>query len=426
MDEMNDIVNGTKKIRNIILLVSSTGCLPFFLMFFVIIVSIFAVLGLFSDDSNSSSIVRSNGSECGFTISETSLSKKEFKEKIEEYAKTHTQWQKFVSDADDYYDYAKAQGVNPELVITVAGKEGGGNLSCPGKNNYWGLGAPNGSSSCDNYDTLLDGAKAIINSASKYESLSDWFYKGHYSWIGDYWYTLDTSHPEGDGGCYYAPYIYPDNMPDRVKKACAEGAPSCTIHGDKSRCTATVDEDQLAYANWLVEQKMGTIRKSVFGLEFDEGISCSIGNSNGSGSDFVESYVQWMIDFAADDSHGYSQNTRDMNPNVDCSSFVYYALKKGAQVDNSIMGTEAFSTTWRMDEVLTSAGFKAYKFTSTSDLQRGDILWSASHTEVYVGDGKNVGAHSNYDGKDGDSSGKEVNVASSNKSDWTYYYRYET
>ena len=38
-------------------------------------------------------------------------------------------------------------------------------------------------------------------------------------------------------------------------------------------------------------------------------------------------YVQWMIQTAADDSVGYSQEHRFMNPDVDCASFVFYALQ---------------------------------------------------------------------------------------------------
>ena len=46
-------------------------------------------------------------------------------------------------------------------------------------------------------------------------------------------------------------------------------------------------------------------------------------------------------------------------------------------------------------------------------LQRGDILINTEqHTEIYAGDGKNYGAHSDFDGADGDSSGDEVSLGS--------------
>ena len=47
-----------------------------------------------------------------------------------------------------------------------------------------------------------------------------------------------------------------------------------------------------------------------------------------------------------------------------------------------------------------------------NDLLPGDVLLSErDHTEMYIGDGKNVGAHSDYDGYNGDSSGNEINVS---------------
>lgn len=131
------------------------------------------------------------------------------------------------------------------------------------------------------------------------------------------------------------------------------------------------------------------------------------------------SYVQWMIDFADDDSHGYSMPSRTMNPDVDCSSFVYYALLNNGYT-TSQLGTYPF-TTRNMSNILTSIGFEKISF-DYDKLQEGDILWRSGHTEVYIGDGKNVGAHWNYDGKTGDGAGDEVNIASTG-TNWTYIFR---
>ena len=128
-------------------------------------------------------------------------------------------------------------------------------------------------------------------------------------------------------------------------------------------------------------------------------------------------YVNWMVEFAADNSHGYSMNHRTMNPDVDCSSFVYYALLNNGYT-KSQLGSYPFSTA-AMENILTSIGFEKITYNENS-LQEGDILWypegfnghSYGHTEVYIGDGKTVGAHSNYDGITGDSSGREVSVVS--------------
>ena len=414
---MDEIQDTAKKVKKISMLVSFLGCLPLFVFFIAIMIAVFTVLGLIDSNDDSGSVVQSNNEECGFTISQTSLSKSEFKKKIQEYANSHSQWQVFVDNADDYYDYAKAKGINPELVVTVAGKEGNG-YTTSGANNYWGGGCPNGATVCAGYSSFMEGAKVMIDSAAKSDTIFNWFYIHHYSWIGNYWLNPGGS---GVGGCYYASYIYPDNMPARVKNACAEGN-ECS----GSSCSPTVpEEDQYAYSGYLVKVMVG-IRKNVFGLEGDEGVACTGGSSLGDGNTLVDKYVNWMIKFAADDSHGYSQNTRQMNPNVDCSSFVYYGLTKGAGIKPDDLGGTYPFTTYDMDKLLKAVGFKAHKFTSIDELKRGDILWSIDHTEVYVGDGKNVGAHTNKDGKDGDSSGTEVNVADNWRNNWTYYYRYES
>lgn len=132
-------------------------------------------------------------------------------------------------------------------------------------------------------------------------------------------------------------------------------------------------------------------------------------------------YVKWMIELAANDKHGYWMDSRYrlMNPDVDCSSFVYYAL-----INNGFSKTKLGSypfTTSTMGEKLISVGFEKIPF-NKDNLKEGDILWRSGHTEVYIGDNKNVGAHSNYDKKHGDSSGEEVDIGNTG-SNWTYVYR---
>ncbi len=408
---MEENENALTKLSKVKLAIGgSIGCASLFLIFFPLIVTVLLVLGLF-DGSGSSGTISSNNGECGFTISQTSLSKSEFKSLIQEYANSHSQWQIFADNANDYYDYAKAKGVNPELVVLIASKEGGGSPMEGTVNNYWGLNCPN-TGSCQDVSSFMEGAKMLVDSASNYSTLMDWFDVGHYSWIGDYWYSPGDW---GLGGCIYAEYIYPDGIPSRVQNACSN---YCGEEGGGS-CVATLPEDQTAYATWLIDDKMAKPRETIFGLAPDEGVSCTSG-----GSGVVEKYVQWMIAFAADDTHGYSLSTRYMNPNVDCSSFVYYALRDGAGFSDSEDQLGVVFTTHEMDAALTRIGFKAYEYKSEDDLQRGDILWRSDHTEVYIGDGKNVGAHSNYDGKDGDSQGNEVDIGN-NGGNWSYYYRYE-
>lgn len=130
------------------------------------------------------------------------------------------------------------------------------------------------------------------------------------------------------------------------------------------------------------------------------------------------SYVNNAIAIANDDAHGYSQSNRDLNPDVDCSSLVYYSLQQ-AGYD---VGGSAF-TTYSMGSILVGAGFVEHPFSSVDELQPGDILLRSGHTEIYIGDGRNVGAHRDYDGRPGDSSGDEVDIGECGTS-WTYFYRY--
>ncbi len=153
-------------------------------------------------------------------------------------------------------------------------------------------------------------------------------------------------------------------------------------------------------------------------------------------------YVQWMIQVANDNSHGYSQSTADggagrtFNPDVDCSSFVYYALlNNGYNVDQ--LGSYPF-TTFTMGNILKQNGFEELDYTGTADLIEGDILVSnvsgLEHTETYIGNGMTVGAHAgNQDGKVGDSSGNEISIIPNSTHEslnggnyWQHVYRPRT
>ena len=149
------------------------------------------------------------------------------------------------------------------------------------------------------------------------------------------------------------------------------------------------------------------------------GTTCGVANASGS-----TSWVSWAKNIADDDSHGYSQPHRNGNPDYDCSSFVYYALKH-AGLD---VGSSAFATSSE-GAALEKAGFERHDWAKVSDLQSGDIVWSSSHTEIYIGDGRFVGAHHDEAGgvtgpKAGDQTGDEISVTSY-ASGYTAYYRYK-
>lgn len=136
----------------------------------------------------------------------------------------------------------------------------------------------------------------------------------------------------------------------------------------------------------------------------------------------VEAYVKWMEDKANDQSIGYSQKNRTLNPDVDCSSFVFYALQQGA----GFPLTGAPFTTFTMEGALGGLGFVRHPLTGMADLQRGDILLNAqTHTEVYAGNGKTVGAHSPKGHPEpGDQTGNEVSEVPARLSEFTEYFRF--
>ena len=122
----------------------------------------------------------------------------------------------------------------------------------------------------------------------------------------------------------------------------------------------------------------------------------------------VKSAIEWALKTANDNLHGYSQNTRWGNPNYDCASFVISAYEAAG-----IPVIEAGATyTGDMRAAFLKCGFEWIPGNpDVNSLQPGDILLDESdHTEMYIGNGKNVGAHRNYDGVNGDSSGREVCV----------------
>ena len=136
----------------------------------------------------------------------------------------------------------------------------------------------------------------------------------------------------------------------------------------------------------------------------------------------IQSAIDWAIATAADDTHGYSQQTRNGNPNYDCSSFVIAAYDNaGIPVKKA-----GASYTGNMKNAFIKCGFEWIPGTpNMEDLLPGDVLLSErDHTEMYIGDGKNVGAHGNLDGVNGDSSGKELSVSDYPKRQWDGVLRY--
>lgn len=151
---------------------------------------------------------------------------------------------------------------------------------------------------------------------------------------------------------------------------------------------------------------------------------------NGAGSiassEMVENAVQWAIDIANDNSHGYDQGSR-LGPDYDCSSLVCSAF---AQAGFNI---NPAGTTYTMQNAFTSIGFTWIPWSQigdTSKLLRGDILLATGHTEIYIGNNQNVGAHCNEfggitGGKSGDQTGQEISINGYWYGNWNGVLRYE-
>ena len=149
-------------------------------------------------------------------------------------------------------------------------------------------------------------------------------------------------------------------------------------------------------------------------------------NGGSSGTDentqIIEDAIAWMISIANDDSHGYDQTNR-WGPDYDCASLVISAFEQaGCPVK-----TNGASYTGNMVDVFKATGFEVLTYTSGMELKRGDVLWhrtgNSGHTEVYIGDGKNVGAHINENGSvtggmTGDQTGNEISVTNFYEGGW--------
>lgn len=138
------------------------------------------------------------------------------------------------------------------------------------------------------------------------------------------------------------------------------------------------------------------------------------GGSTAPGGEGVEDAISWMVAIAEDNSHGYDQANR-WGPDYDCSSLVYEGFRVGGgfalPVHSGYTGT--------MVADFTAAGFQWLpgQGNSASQCWRGDILLHIqNHVEVYLGEGMNVGAHSNEfggitGGQPGDQTGNEISVS---------------
>lgn len=143
-------------------------------------------------------------------------------------------------------------------------------------------------------------------------------------------------------------------------------------------------------------------------------------------------FVHYMLMYANDDSHGYSQKPPSgrWGPDYDCSSLIYQAAHDAGYPVGT--GRDRVRFTGTMLKDFEKAGFQILPFANVgiSDLKIGDILLNlALHAEVYVGNGESVGATGSetggFVGEAGDQTGKEIErhpVTTFDK-EWDYILR---
>jgi hypothetical protein len=155
-----------------------------------------------------------------------------------------------------------------------------------------------------------------------------------------------------------------------------------------------------------------------------------VGGSDMSVEQIRKSALDWMLNLARDDSHGYSQDNR-WGPDYDCSSAVIQAWQQaGVPVK-----TKGATYTGNMRSVFLKCGFtdvtsQVNRSTAAGMLPSDVLLNEVHHTAMFVGDGLEVEASINekggaHGGQPGDQTGREILVrAYRNNYPWDCVLRY--
>ena len=324
------------------------------------------------------------------------LTKEQFEEALKSYSmkikgnkKTNFDTN-FLPYAGDIYDWSKAAGVNPELVIITASTEqsfkaGGGTY------NYWGISVTNGSSSGSSFSSLkegIEGYASVIKSyqtGSKAEQIKARAVERQAAGVDPTGYgSPDTlsgmqslysflgKHEEGSSGSggYY--YMDPDRAGvTRIYKTHQEFLTLCKDSGSAEHAEGTVTTvwEQGQYTAYQVEQKLD-VWNYIFG---------DYGSLSGGNQEIVE-----IAKTKLGCKYVYGKEGPD---EFDCSGFVKWVFQqKGISVPRS------------------TDGYKSYVGTATeiswSEVQTGDILiifgdersTTDGHAGIYLGNDQYIHA----------------------------------
>ena len=140
--------------------------------------------------------------------------------------------------------------------------------------------------------------------------------------------------------------------------------------------------------------------------------------------------VEWALQIANDNSHGYDQTNR-WGPDYDCASFVIQAY------DNAGVPVKANGATYtgNMYDAFINAGFEdvtsQINLSTGAELIEGDVLLNvANHTAMSTGNGMLVEASQNEfggitGGQTGDQTGQEIyEHGYYNYGPWNYVLRF--
>lgn len=198
-----------------------------------------------------------NKTNCSdFSLTTTTLSKSEFTSSVRNYQDSHEDWALFQTNAEKIYDMAIENNVNPEIIIVRAILEG----FSPGgrKHNYFGINCNNGHpENCSVFSSFDEGILGFINVVHGYDSFVQ--LSNRYAQLGEIWRNPGDW---GNGGCVYAPSIYPDGLDAYVIEACGAAYAGCS----GSSCMPTRQQDKEAYALYQ-SKSMTKKRLEVFGIE---------------------------------------------------------------------------------------------------------------------------------------------------------------
>lgn len=146
-------------------------------------------------------------------------------------------------------------------------------------------------------------------------------------------------------------------------------------------------------------------------------------------SNVIDKAVDFAVNVANDNSHGYDQIHRWLNPDVDCSSLVILSYENAGVPVKSKGGA---TYTGNMKSAFVKCGFEAIPYKKPMGLMKGDVILNEKHhTCLYIGGGKIVQASINEKGKatggvPGDQTSREVLVCNfyEYSKGWDYVLRY--